>query len=211
MIRPGGQSESELLRRLEAGDEEAFRALYRQFQGPVYRFALHMSGSATIAEDATQEVFMTLIEKRSHFDAARGSLRAYLLGTARHILLHRFERERRFVALPHEDDANGNGSAAKALERAAPPVPPVDMVRTQSIERVRAAVLSLPAEYRETVVLCDLQEFSYEEAAAALDCPIGTVRSRLHRARNLLAEKLKEIAEPAARPAAALSRARGTP
>jgi RNA polymerase sigma-70 factor (ECF subfamily) len=85
------------------------------------------------------------------------------------------------------------------------------MVRTQSIERVRAAVLSLPAEYREAVVLCDLQEFSYQETAKALDCPVGTVRSRLHRARTLLAEKLREIAEPAPRPAATLSRARGTP
>ena len=154
---------------------------------------------------------MTLIEKRSRFDGSRGSLRAYLLGTARHILLHRFERERRFVALPDPDGDAGSGSGSKAFERAIASVAPVDLARVQSIERVRAAVLSLPTEYRETVVLCELQEFSYEEAASALDCPVGTVRSRLHRGRAMLAEKLREIGEPVRRSSAAVSRVRGTP
>jgi RNA polymerase sigma-70 factor (ECF subfamily) len=210
MTRPGGHSESELLRRVEAGDEEAFGILYHQFQGPVYRFALHMAGSTAVAEDATQEVFMALIERRTRFDASRGSLRAYLLGTARHILLHRFERERRFVALPEPDGANGSGSSARAFERAVSAVAPIDLARVQSIERVRAAVLSLPTDYRETVVLCELQELSYEEAASVLDCPVGTVRSRLHRGRAMLAEKLREIAEPARRASTAVSRVRGT-
>jgi RNA polymerase sigma-70 factor (ECF subfamily) len=76
-------------------------------------------------------------------------------------------------------------------------------VRNENIERVRLAVLSLPPDYREAVVLCELQEFSYEDAAEILECPIGTVRSRLNRARALLAQKLRAQAAPAPRTSAA--------
>jgi RNA polymerase sigma-70 factor, ECF subfamily len=208
MTRAGGNSESDLLRRTEAGDEDAFRALYQQFQGPVYRFALHMAGSVAVAEDVTQEVFMTLIEKRSRFDAQRGALRSYLIGMARNLLLHRFDRDGKFVTLSDAQSPNGSG-ASGADNHGLPSVEPADLVRNQNIERVRQAVLSLPADYRETVVLCELQEFSYEEAAAALGCPVGTVRSRLHRARTLLTEKLRELAEPPRRVESALYPQRG--
>ena len=201
MTRPGGTSEGELLRRAEAGDEDAFRALYRQFQGPVYRFALHMAGSASVAEDVTQEVFMTLIEKKSRFDASRGTLRSYLLGTTRHLLFQRFQRDRRFVAFP--DAESPEAIASNSSNHPALSVPPVDLVRGENIERVRHAVLSLPVDYRETVILCELQELSYDEAAAVLGCPVGTVRSRLHRARTLLTEKLREPAQLTRRASAA--------
>jgi RNA polymerase sigma-70 factor (ECF subfamily) len=199
MILSDRQAETDLLRRAEAGDEGAFRALYRQFQGPIYRFALHMAGSAAIADDVTQEVFMLLIEKRSRFDASRGSLRSYLLGTARNLLLRRFEGDRKFVALPETRSPNGATSGSYAE----PAVPPADPAHSESIEHLRQAVLSLPAEYRETVVLCELQELSYDQAAEVLGCPIGTVRSRLHRARTMLAEKLRQLAQPPRRASAA--------
>lgn len=203
MNRAGGNSESDLLRRAETGEEDAFRTLYRQFQGPVYRFALHMAGSTAIAEDVTQEVFMLLIEKRSRFDASRGTLRSYLLGTARHLLFQRFQREQRFVAFPDAESPETAGAASGSSNHLSTSVPPFDLVRSEGIERVRQAVLSLPADYRETVVLCELQELSYNEAATILGCPVGTVRSRLHRARTMLAEKLREPEKSALRVAAA--------
>jgi len=195
MTRPSQQSESDLLRLTAAGDEEAFRVLYRRFQGPVYRFALHMGGSTAVAEDVTQEVFMRLIEKRSRFDASRGTLRAYLIGMARNLLLRRFERDQRLVAFP-DADVPGGAPASHQGNHALPSVPPPDPVRSENIQRVRQAVLSLPPDYREAVVLCELEELSYEEAAGILDCPVGTIRSRLHRARTLLAEKLREFQRP---------------
>jgi RNA polymerase sigma-70 factor (ECF subfamily) len=195
MTRPGEQSESVLLRRSEAGDEEAFRALYRRFQGTVYRFALHMSGNAAVAEDVTQEVFMTLIEKRSRFDASRGALGGYLIGMARNLLRQRFERDQKLVAFA-DSDAPAAAPGSNSTDRAIPVVPPPDPVRSENIQRVRRAVLSLPTDYREAVVLCELQEMSYEEAAGVLGCPVGTVRSRLHRARALLAEKLRQLRRP---------------
>ena len=97
MIRPKEPSDSELLRRMGAGDQEAFRTIYQQCQGPIYRFALHMTGNTFLAEDVTQEVFMTLIQERARFEPSRGTLSAYLFGMGRNLLLRRLDREQRPV------------------------------------------------------------------------------------------------------------------
>jgi RNA polymerase sigma-70 factor (ECF subfamily) len=194
-VRPITQSDSYLLSRMGTGDEEAFRTLYQRCQGPVYRFVLHMSGSPALAEDVTQEVFLVLIRDAGRFDPSRGTLPAYLLGIGRNLLLRRLEKERVFVAFPAGSEPDGpepqnNGQHAHLIAA------PLDPVRNETIGRVRQAVLSLPPNYREVVVLCDLQEMSYEEAAAALRCALGTVRSRLHRGRRLLMDKLHEFRKP---------------
>jgi len=72
----------------------------------------------------------------------------------------------------------------------------IDLLRREGIEELRRAVLALPKRYREVVLLCDLEEMDYADAATVLNCPVGTVRSRLHRARALLLEKLKLKREP---------------
>jgi len=180
-----------LMSRLRAGDEEAFTFVFRRWQGPLFRFALHMCGSRTLAEDATQEVFMTLIRQTAQFDPAKGALGAFLFGIARNQVLKRLERERPYVpfAEGHEKDqvaaANKNGAA-----------PPEDSTREETVDLVRQAILTLPPDYREVVALCDLEEMSYEAAAAALGCAPGTVASRLHRARALLADKLRKSRAP---------------
>lgn len=194
-VRPITQSDTYLLRRVSNGDEEAFRTLYRRCQGPVYRFALHMSGSRPIAEDVTQEVFLTLIRDTTRFDPERGTLGAYLLGISRNLLLRRLEREKVFVAFPGSKTAEGT-EPQNQEEHPDLVVSALDPVRNETIGRVRQAVLSLPTNYREVVVLCDLQEMSYEEAATSLRCAVGTIRSRLHRGRALLMEKLREFRMP---------------
>jgi len=201
MLRAIDESDGYLVRRLGTGDEEAFRTLYRRCQGPVYRFALHMSGRPEIAEDITQEVFLTLIRDGDRFDPSRGALQGYLLGIGRNLLLRRFEKERVFVAFPGSREADESRTERKT-EHADLVVPPPDLVQNETIRRVRDAVLRLPANYREVVVLCDLEELSYEEAASVLQVAVGTVRSRLHRGRNLLMEKLREFRKPEDRAAA---------
>jgi RNA polymerase sigma-70 factor (ECF subfamily) len=208
--------DGDLLQRMRAGEEEAFATLYRRLQGPLYRFALHMSGSETLAEDVVQEVFMTLMQESGRFDPERGQLSAFLFGIARNHLLRRFERDRRMVPLPDsgaDSGADGYGGDSRpgstgnnggVMRFSAP----LDLARSETIERVREAVLSLPGHYREVVVLCDLQETSYEDAAEALQCPVGTVRSRLHRAREILAVKLREFRQFEAKPAVAGGRGR---
>jgi RNA polymerase sigma-70 factor, ECF subfamily len=172
------ESDEQLIEGMLRGDEESFAALYRRRNGPVYRFALHMSGDSAVAEDVTQEVFLALLEGGRRFDPERGTLLSFLYGIARNRVLRRLE------AKPSEDLEAAVAAAAEddLLD---------DLTRRETIEQVRRAVLSLPPLYREAVVLCDLESASYEEAAAALECPVGTVRSRLSRARALLAQKLE--------------------
>lgn len=187
MTAPTEPSDRELLQSMLTGDEAALSALYRRQRSSVYRFALQMCGSQALAEDVTQEVFMVLIRERPAFDPARGSLNAFLLGVARNHVLRRLRRERFYVALA--DDSDNNGSTNDASRASAGPLD--DLTRTEAIESVRRSVLSLPERYREVIVLCDLQEMSYAQAAEVLGCAVGTVRSRLHRARGLLTAKLR--------------------
>ena len=169
-------SDADLLARMAAGDEAAFTALYRRRQGAIYRFALHMSGSPAVAEDVTQEVFLALMRDPGGYDAVRGAVASYLYGMARNMVLRAAGRAR--APAPLEE------------ERAAWNVHE-ELSRQQAIAAVRRAVLSLPERYREVVVLCDLEEMDYAGAAETLGCAVGTVRSRLHRARTLLAAKLR--------------------
>jgi RNA polymerase sigma-70 factor (ECF subfamily) len=214
-----------------AGDEAAFTLLYRRKHPAIYRFALHMSGNAAIAEDVTQEVFMTLIRDAKRFDPARGTLGGFLFGVARNHLRRRWEQERNSVPLPESADeldaimarsstgrvggkngtsgygignGNGNGNGhlnGNGVGASAYMLHRDDFASLENVMRVRQAIATLPENYREVVVLCELDELSYEDAAAALDCPVGTVRSRLHRARAILVEKLRD-AQPVRRASA---------
>ena len=187
-------NDSELLRLMLAGDEEAFTLLYRRRQGGIYRFALQMCGSPSVAEDVTQEVFLFLMRQGKVFDPARGSLSSFLLGVARNHVLRRLRGDQVLVALGDEVDDD-----AVVDQLTAEPRLLEDLTRAETIESVRKAILTLPERYREVVVLCELQEMSYVETADILGCAIGTVRSRLHRARSLLLAKLRpaETAEEA--------------
>ena len=181
------RTDEQLLAQALAGDEEAFTALYRRRQGPIYRFALHMSGSTHIAEEVTQEVFIFLLQRGGDFDPARGVLGAYLFGVARNYVRRALERSYSENVLSTSVDDEGAVLITKDD-------PGEGIARHQTSTAVWKAVLSLPAHYREVVVLCDLQEMSYAQAAEAMGCAIGTVRSRLHRAHEMLSRKLERSA-----------------
>ncbi len=168
------------------GDEEAFTTLYRRRQAAVYRFALLMNGSRPAAEEVTQDVFMTLLRKAENFDSARGSVSAYLYGLTRNFVLRFLERNRCSFPAASEGERDVEAFGEPASQSA----PLDELIRNERIESVRLAVLALPEPYREVVVICDLQEKSYAEAASCIGCSLGTVRSRLHRARALLIKKL---------------------
>jgi RNA polymerase sigma-70 factor, ECF subfamily len=192
MTLPQTTSDDDLLRLMMAGDEAAFTELYRRRQGGVYRFALQMSGSDTIAEDVTQEVFMVLMREARNYDPHRGSLPAYLYGIARNHVLRRLERDRLFVPFTDGDEDESLRTPSCMVANADPLL---DLTRNEMIDAVRGAVLALPAHYREVVVLCDLHEMSYIEAANVVGCAVGTIRSRLHRARAMLVERLRATKE----------------
>jgi RNA polymerase sigma-70 factor, ECF subfamily len=181
-----------LLRRAAKGDEDAFTLVYRRHQAPIYRFALRMTGSAWAAEEIVQDVFMTLIRDPKKYDARLGTVSAFLYGVARNRVLKYRERLPREVALEEKkEDGTGPGVILKDTV-----TPAVWAEKRERSAQVRAAVLELPDEFREAVVLCELQDMSYEEAAAIIGCPIGTIRSRLHRGRTLLLAKLEIFRQP---------------
>ncbi len=178
-----------LLRRAARGDEEAFALLYRRHQAALYRFALRMTGSAWGAEEVVQEVFMTLVREPKKYDASRGAVGAFLYGIARNRVMKHLERMPREISL-EEKNEDGTGPGIVLRDGF---TPAIWMEKRERMEHVRAAVLELPAEFREAVVLCELEEMSYEEAAEMIGCPIGTIRSRLHRGRALLLAKLEML------------------
>ena len=167
-------SEQDLVRRMARGDVAAFESIYHEHQGGLFRFAWHMSGDRMMAEEIVQDAFVALLEKPQGFDGSRGSLSGYLYGISRNLLRKRLRAE----------------WAEEPLDDVDPAAVELDPLELFTVESVRAAVFSLPPVYREAVALCDLQEASYEEAAAVLECAVGTVRSRLFRGRRLLCSKL---------------------
>ncbi|MEO8257720.1 MAG: sigma-70 family RNA polymerase sigma factor [Acidobacteriota bacterium] len=175
----GELHDSELIARAQGGDGEAFARLYRRHQGVVYRFACQMTGSATLAEDVVQDVFLVLMHDLGRYDASRAALTTYLYGVARNISRYRIRGLRRLTSL----DAVVNAVAVDD--------PSAHLAQSQQIRQLRGGIAVLPARYREVLLLCDVHELTYREAALALKLPVGTLRSRLHRARRLLAEKLQ--------------------
>jgi RNA polymerase sigma-70 factor (ECF subfamily) len=185
-----------LLQRIGGGDRDAMSALFRRRQQNVFRFALHLTGSPAVADDVTQDVFVAVIKDATRFEAGRATVVAWLCGIARNFVRRRIAADRDVDHL--EEDA---------IEIVANGVDPLgDLTQSERLDALRKAVLSLPLRYREAVVLCDLQEMSYDEAATALGCPVGTVRSRLHRARALLTAKMQAEQEPQMPPREVITR-----
>ena len=187
-IRKNDQDE-ELLKRSAKGDEEAFTVLYRRHADVLYRFAFRMTGSSWGAEEIVQDVFMTLAREPGKYDAERGTLPAFLFGITRNKIMKYNERSPREISLvERQEDGSGGGLTLRDSF-----TPAMWAEQRERLEKVRAAVMELPVEFRETVVLCELEEMTYDQAARMLDCPIGTIRSRLHRGRALLLAKLEML------------------
>ncbi len=183
--------EAALLTRASAGDEAAFGELYARYQRQIFHYAARMCGVAA-GDDVVQETFLAVLRqgpstglRAGGFDPAKGTVAGYLYGIARHHVIKRLDRQGVTLSEPGE---------IAASEAVAPQDTPLEtMARERMIGVVRQAVQSLPPAYREVVALCDLQEMDYATVAQVIQCPIGTVRSRLHRARGLLLRKLSAV------------------
>jgi RNA polymerase sigma-70 factor (ECF subfamily) len=173
-------ADGSLIERFRAGDREAFSALYRAHHPAIFRFAFHMTADPAKAAEITQDVFVWLIHHAAEFNPERGALPAFLGGVARKLLQRRQRSERRWLPF--------DGAAASRFEAHAAAI---DFTSAIDAESLRKAIALLPVRYREAIVLCDLESQSYEEAACTLGCAVGTIRSRLHRGRELLARKFQ--------------------
>jgi RNA polymerase sigma-70 factor (ECF subfamily) len=182
---------------MASGDREALAIIFRRHHGTVYRFSRQMLGSKEAAEDVTQDVFVALTKSAGRFNPAVASLSTYLYGIARNLVLQQYKRSRSRIEV-NIDTIGSEGDAALSI--AADPADSIS--RGQLTRQLRLAILHLPVHYREVVVLCELNGLSYEEAATVAGCPVGTVRSRLSRGRQMLIERCRALmkTEPISEP-----------
>lgn len=169
-----------LVRRLRQGDASALAPIYRGESPGVYRYALALCGQPDLAADAMQEAFVQFAGRPEGWDAGRGSLGAYLAGMARHHLLARWRDQ----PVAHDETASDDDDHVEAPEQ--------QLVRAQDQARLWEAVQSLPWMFREALVLVDLQERSYVEAARIAGVELNTLRTRLHRGRARLLSVLRD-------------------
>ncbi len=174
-----------LLRALVGGNGAALEPLYRRLAPAVYRYCLGLCGDPALAADATHDAFTALAEKPHGFDPHLGTPGAWLAGIARHALL---ARHRRFATEVAHESAHAGDDDEGIDEHCASPEQL--LVQRQALAQLQAALRTLPWVLREALVLVDLQERPYAEAAQIAGCELNTLRSRLHRARLRLASLL---------------------
>lgn len=156
--------------------ESDVRKAFEQKKDTVYRFAWRMTGSASAAEDITQEVFLLLMSQPDRFDSSRGELGSFLIGVARNLARKWLRGENRWSEIDEDQFC----------------VEPVEIADREMSEIVGAAVASLPPLQREVLLLAHYEGFSLEEIARAVNVEVGVVKARLFRARK----SLKRILAP---------------
>jgi RNA polymerase sigma-70 factor (ECF subfamily) len=175
-------TEAQLLRRARDGDEDAFSELFSRHERAVFRYAAYMCGPGS--DDIVQETFLAVLQQSSRHDAPTGTVRAYLMGIARHRVL-----KRSTARATRQEGESLEGDDGPAID--VPDLTALDrLLEAERVAAVRTAVQALPPVFREALVLCDLQQLPYAEAAEVLECPVGTVKSRVSRGRGLLAAAL---------------------
>ena len=188
MSKHDSRSDAELLSSAMAGDEPAFLALYDRLKTSIFRYAFYMTNSKAAAEEVTQDVFIALMKHGDRYSESRGDVAGFAFGIARNLIRRTARAEQVYQPLPAGEVLEKLAQITAAEEESAP----ARMMQHEIVATVQTAVASLPDHYRQVVVLCDLCELSYAEAAARLKCPVGTVRSRLNRGHALLLQKLKK-------------------
>ncbi len=196
MTAPGNASADAgveaLVRRVQVGDEAAFDELVRIFQAPMYNLAYRMVNNAEDASDIAQEIFVKAYHAIGKF-RGESKFSTWLYALASNTCRSELRRLRRRAGFEvsggNRDGCDGGPPAPEAVDPGDQPAKSVE--RAETMEDIRESVSELPEEFRMVMVMCDMQNLSYEEAAAALGCSIGTVKSRLFRARTSMKDKLR--------------------
>jgi RNA polymerase sigma-70 factor (ECF subfamily) len=182
--------DQDLIRQMRNGDKTAFTALYRRHHPAVYRYAVLRCGSVSAAADVVQEVFMDLLTDKLRYEALKGELRYFLFGVARFKAMKLDALNKKhfpFVELQLDEDEREDEIA----ELASAEFNPLEkLLGDRLAEDLRQAIACLPPHYRDVFILFELQELSYIEIAEICQINVGTVRSRLSRARAALAQRL---------------------
>jgi RNA polymerase sigma-70 factor (ECF subfamily) len=192
-----------LLERAYAGDEGAFLGLYERHRRPLFRFAYRMLGSVPVAEDLVHECFLVLLTHPGRYDAGRASLRTFLGAVARNLAFKQLRRR-------------GVETATDELPDTPEPAPEAPgplrlLLEGERCAAVQEAVASLPPLQREVVILFEYEGHSLAEVAEVVAADVGTVKARLHRARERLRKALAPWLAGSSPEAAIVSAARRRP
>ncbi|MFA4028337.1 MAG: hypothetical protein GDYSWBUE_000217 [Candidatus Fervidibacterota bacterium] len=182
------EHERELLRRCKAGDENAWREFIDTYKHMVYSFAYDLLRNPEDAEDVAQEVFINAYRAIGSF---RGDARisTWLYRVTKNACLN-FIRQRDRAIWESLDDQEGNWEELLDCDEDMP-TPEETALREELCEIVRKKIDELPYIYRTAIIMCDMRQLSYDEAARILNIPVGTLKSQVFRARRMLKEKLK--------------------
>src|SRR5829696_521079 len=168
----------------EAGVALDFAAMTLGHAGALYRLAYHLAGNADEAEDLTQETYLRAYRGFAGFRG--GDIRAWLFTILRHVFLDECRRRKRMPLIESTDDDALTFSSDPGVST---PSAESEALRCLPSEAVDRAFASLPPDWRLVVLLADVEELSYREIADVMGIPLGTVMSRLHRARKRLQEQ----------------------
>ena len=185
-----------LVRQCMAGDQHAWQQLVVSQHRRIYAICYRFTGSATDAEDLTQDVFLKLYRNLASFDTQKGSFQTWITTLARNLLVDHFRRTRLDRASDSLDASlSGDEDGATLADRLADPRPSQE-AHASGLElkvKIQQALAQLSPELREAVVLRDLEDMDYKEIAQVLRVPEGTVKSRISRGRGELARLLQRI------------------
>jgi RNA polymerase sigma-70 factor (ECF subfamily) len=178
-------SDVEIYRAAAQGNGEAMALLYQRYGSLIYRFSLRLSRDESIAEEVTQDVFVAILKEGARYDPRCAAPSTWMCAIARRLVWKHLDRRQRHA--PMEDSSQQTFPSPNDE-------PDIALGRNQAIAAVQRGIDELPPEFREVVILCEFEEMKYGEVALVLGVPVGTVRSRLHRAKARLALLLRGTA-----------------
>ncbi|MEI6808835.1 MAG: sigma-70 family RNA polymerase sigma factor [bacterium] len=178
--------------RFRKGDERAFDGLVRSFQSRIFNLAFRILNSYEDADEATQEIFVKAHRSIGDFEG-RCKFGTWLYTVGVNVCRNRLRQSKRRAAFEVRSLDNVDVPGGLPVEASTPvrDCPDGQLERVEMMKLVEKCIAELPAEFAEVIVMRDLQGMSYEEVAAGLDCSLGTVKSRLSRARQAVKEKLR--------------------
>ena len=178
---PERLTDDQILARAGAGDQAAFQELYGRYRIPIFRFAYRLLGSVELAEDVTHDCFLSVIRSSGNFNPELGSLKTYLFGTARNLVLKYFRSANRETALDDMDYEPPTPARQQPLEH---------LLEEELGQKVMEAVTALPPFQREALVLFEYEGLALSEIANIVGADVGAVKARLFRARQRLKNEL---------------------
>jgi RNA polymerase sigma-70 factor, ECF subfamily len=183
------RDDKELIARARQGDEAAYRVLLERYERPVFSICIRMVRNREEAQDLAQEAFMKVFAMLDRYNPAY-AFSSWLFKITSNLCIDSI-RKRRIDTLPMDQPVETPGGSEYARQYESPDDDPEGVyVKNEKMQQLSEAVDALPPHYRLMIVLRHQQDLSYEEIAETLEVPLGTVKARIHRAREMLKSKL---------------------